>query len=107
MSERLTILVKLTVKPEYVDEFRTRNADLLDGTRSDAGCIVFDVLEDEDDPTNWYLYEDWETVALSDTHREKPEITAFLRDWKHMLQKPPERTRLKLIGDHGPFGQTR
>ena len=55
------VLVKVQVKPELLGEFKTailKNAEL--SVQRDPGCVRFDVLQQEDDPTRWFFYEVYE-----------------------------------------------
>lgn len=71
-------LVKLQVKPELNDEFKTailKNADL--SVQHDPGCVRFDVLQQEDDPTRWVLYEVYEKEQAWVDHRAAAHFLAF------------------------------
>ena len=71
-------LVKLQVKPELNDEFKTailKNAQL--SVQRDPGCVRFDVLQQEDDPTRWVLYEVYEKEQAWVDHRAAAHFLAF------------------------------
>ena len=71
-------LVKLQVKPELNDEFKTailKNAEL--SVQRDPGCVRFDVLQQEDDPTRWFLYEVYEKEQAWVDHRAAAHFLAF------------------------------
>ena len=73
------MLVKLQVRPELVDEFRTaivKNAEL--SVQRDPGCMRFDVLQGQDDPTHWYLYEVYDKEQAWVDHRNAPHFLAFM-----------------------------
>jgi (4S)-4-hydroxy-5-phosphonooxypentane-2,3-dione isomerase len=72
------VLVKLQVKPELVAEFKTAiltNAEL--SVQRDPGCVRFDVLQQEDDPTRWFLYEVYEREQAWVDHRAAAHFLAF------------------------------
>jgi autoinducer 2-degrading protein len=65
------MLVKLQVKPELVDEFKAailKNAEL--SVQRDPGCVRFDVLQQQDDPTRWLLYEVYDKEQAWVDHRK-------------------------------------
>ena len=71
-------LVKLQVKPELNDEFKTailKNAEL--SVQRDPGCVRFDVLQQEDDPTRWFLYEVYDKEQAWVDHRAAAHFLAF------------------------------
>src|SRR3954471_15871248 len=72
------VLVKVQVKPELVGEFKTailKNATL--SVERDPGCVRFDVLQQEDDPTRWYFYEVYEQEQAWIDHRSSAHFLAF------------------------------
>ena len=71
-------LIKMQVKPELVAEFRAailKNAEL--SVQRDPGCVRFDVLQQEDDPTRWFLYEVYEREQAWVDHRAAAHFLAF------------------------------
>jgi (4S)-4-hydroxy-5-phosphonooxypentane-2,3-dione isomerase len=73
------MLVKLQVKPELVDEFKAailKNADL--SVERDPGCLRFDVLQQQDDPTRWLLYEVYDKEQAWVDHRNAEHFVAFM-----------------------------
>jgi autoinducer 2-degrading protein len=71
-------LVKVQVKPELVAEFKRailENAEL--SVQRDPGCVRFDVLQQEDDPTRWFLYEVYEREQAWVDHRASAHFLAF------------------------------
>jgi len=72
------VLVKVQVKPELIDEFKTAiltNADL--SVKRDPGCVRFDVLQQQDDPTRWFFYEVYEREQAWVDHRGSAHFLAF------------------------------
>jgi autoinducer 2-degrading protein len=72
------VLVKVQVKPELLGEFKTailENAEL--SVQRDPGCVRFDVLQQEDDPTRWFFYEVYEEEQAWVQHRGAPHFLAF------------------------------
>jgi autoinducer 2-degrading protein len=73
------MLVRLQVKPELVDEFKAailENAEL--SVERDPGCLRFDVLQQQDDPTRWLLYEVYDQEQAWVDHRKAPHFLAFM-----------------------------
>ena len=73
------VLVKVQVKPELLGEFRAailENAEL--SVQRDPGCVRFDVLQQEDDPTRWCFYEVYEREQAWVDHRASPHFLAFM-----------------------------
>ncbi|MFN0071240.1 MAG: putative quinol monooxygenase [Chloroflexota bacterium] len=81
----LTLMVKLTVKPERVDEFLTAlEANGRAAVRDEPGCYRFDVSRGIDDSSIIYLYEVYADEAALDAHRLAPHYIKWrdlVKDW--------------------------
>ena len=52
------IFVTINIKPEHVDAFIEASVGDAEGsTRDEPGCFRFDMLQDPETPTRFYLYE--------------------------------------------------
>ncbi len=72
----IATLVFVDVKPENVEDFRKITLYNHENSRKEAGNIRFDVLQDNNDPTKFVLYE----VFASD------EAAAFHKTTEHYLK---------------------
>ena len=73
------VLVVLQVKSELIDEFKTAiltNAQL--SVARDPGCVRFDVLQQQDDPARWVLYEVYDSEQAWLDHRKAAHFLAFM-----------------------------
>lgn len=65
----IATLVFVDVKPENIEEFRAITVYNHDNTRKEAGNIRFDVLQDNNDPTKFVLYEVFADEAAAAFHK--------------------------------------
>jgi quinol monooxygenase YgiN len=84
----LTIIAHVKAKPGMERRMREDLLALLTPTRSEAGCITFDLLADINDPTVFMLYENWESKAALDAHFEQPYVKQVLQAYDVTLAKP-------------------
>jgi len=96
MNGTFTMAVCFKAKAQHSAEFGARLLDVVDVTRLDTGCIVFDVHQVQDDQNAWYLYEGWRSKEDSDTHMRKPVIQAFFAEWDRLLMEAPVPLMLDL-----------
>ena len=89
--------VTVYVKPESVDAFIEAIIKNHEGTRTEPGNIRFDVLQNEDDPTTFLLYEVYESKEAVAAHKE----TAHFLKWREtaapMMAKPRQGVMRKVI----------
>lgn len=69
IGDAVTLLFSITVKPDRLDEFATIAQRLTVTTRAeDAGCIAYVFLQQEDNPREYVLYEQWRDRGALDAH---------------------------------------
>jgi autoinducer 2-degrading protein len=72
------VAVTIFVKPENVEQFIEATLDNARNTRKEPGNVRFDVLQAEDDPTRFLLYEAYHEKAGFAAHQ----ATAHYARWK-------------------------
>ncbi|GAB4237022.1 MAG: putative quinol monooxygenase [Methyloligellaceae bacterium] len=74
----LTIVAHIHAKPEQVDLVRSELEKLVDITRAEAGCLQYDLHQDNDDPAHFMFYENWESRELWQAHMNAPHLAAYM-----------------------------
>jgi autoinducer 2-degrading protein len=75
------VAVTIFVKPEQLDAFKTATLDNALNTRKEPNNLRFDVLQAEDDPTRFLLYEVYKTKDDFAAHQKTDH---YLR-WKNTV----------------------
>ena len=91
------VCVTIHVKPENVQDFIPAIMDNARGTRQEPGNLRFDVLQAEDDPTHFFLYEIYYTKEDFAAHQQTPHYNAWrdaVQDW---MAQPRQGTRHKTL----------
>jgi len=73
----LTILAKITAVKGKEDLLKRELTKLVAPTRAENGCLQYDLHQDNDDPTIFVFYENWETRDLWQMHMKAPHIAAY------------------------------
>lgn len=66
----LATLVFVDVKPECVEAFKKISVYNHDNSRKESGNVRFDVLQSNDDPTKFTLYEVYATPEDAAAHKQ-------------------------------------
>lgn len=74
----LTILAQITAVPGKEELVRAELEKLVDITRAEAGCIQYDLHQDNDQPGFFVFYEAWESRDLWQTHMSAPHLAAYM-----------------------------
>jgi quinol monooxygenase YgiN len=84
---QLTIVAKLVAKKESVGSVRSELLKMIAPTRSESGCIEYNLHQDNDDPAVFILYENWESVAGFETHKSTEHYKAYVRALDGLLEE--------------------
>lgn len=73
----LILIAKFKTKPEFRDEFINLSEGMLEASRSEDGCIHYELLQDPFSPDLFTFYEKWESRSDLDLHFEKHYFIEF------------------------------
>jgi len=93
----IRVVAHLTSKPETIEETRQALEGFVDPTRSEEGCILYILMQNNDDPTDFTFVEEWESDETLDAHLESPHISAFKERAADLLANEPDIRRYTLI----------
>ena len=89
MSTRpLTLIAELRAKPGSEAQLGERLLQLVEPSRTEAGCINYDVHQSDDDPAHWVVYENWRSEADLDAHLKTPYLVQFAQACTALLREP-------------------
>ena len=90
----LAIWVKVKVKPAMRDKFlKAIEHDALGSERDEAGCLRFNVLQDQKDANVYYFYEIYKDEAALEAHRAAPHYAVW-KEAADTLDGPTEAVRV-------------
>ena len=75
---KLTIVANIHAKADKVDLVKAELLKLIPITRAEEGCIQYDLHQDNENPSHFMFYENWETRELWQTHMNAPHLAAYL-----------------------------
>ena len=85
-----SLIVKLFIKEECIEDFKKISFYNSENSRNEPGCLRFDVLQAEDDPTLFFLYEIYKGDEDIAHHR----TTGHYQKWRDavadMMAQPRE-----------------
>ncbi|MEM6820468.1 MAG: putative quinol monooxygenase [Verrucomicrobiota bacterium] len=74
---KLTIVAQIQAKPEKVDLVKTELEKLVSPTRSEKGCLQYDLHQDNETPELFLFFENWESRDLWQAHMKSEHIQAY------------------------------
>ena len=77
MMTHLTIVANIKASADKVDLVKAELLKLIDITRSEEGCINYDLHQDNDNPAHFMFYENWKTRELWQTHMANQHLADY------------------------------
>jgi len=84
----LTIIATIKAKAGKAEQMQQDLTGLIAPTRTESGCITFDLLLDNQDPSMFVLYENWENQAALDAHFQQPYVQKVFKSYEETLAEP-------------------
>lgn len=78
MSQKLTIVANIHAKPDQVELVKNELLKLIEVTRAEAGCINYDLHQDNENPAHFMFYENWETRELWQAHMSNQHLADYV-----------------------------
>jgi len=89
-EKKVTVLARFKAKTGMEEQVKQEIMALVAPTRSEAGCINYDLHQSADDKSLFMLYENWVSKKDLDEHLEMPYLNAFLGEADQILAEPVE-----------------
>ena len=94
---KIRVVAHVTSQPETIEETRKALEGFIDPTRAEAGCVYYELMQNNDDPTDFTFVEEWESNEALDAHLESPHITGFKARAGELLACDPDIRRYTLL----------
>lgn len=100
MGAQLTIVARIEAIPDGIGLVETDLRILIEPTLVEAGCLRYDLHQDNDDPAVFLFYENRESRELWQAHMHSPHVAACARAIAGAVASfsLSEMTRLSLPG---------
>jgi len=91
-NEKLTVLARVRAAAGKEEELYTMLTGMVQQTRTEEGCINYDLHRRQEDPALFCFYENWRSKKDLDDHFATPYLQAFLGKAGELLAEPPDIT---------------
>lgn len=87
MKVYLTAIVK--AKPEHRETVLSVLLNMVEQTRKEEACLLYNLHNGTDDKNIFFFYEIWESQEGLDAHNQQPYIQEFVKIAGEKLQEAP------------------
>ena len=79
MSKKLTIVARIEANPDKIELVKTELLKLIEPTLKEAGCIQYDLHQDNENPAIFMFYENWESRELWQEHMNNTHLAEYMK----------------------------
>jgi quinol monooxygenase YgiN len=80
-----------------VDAVRSILVELIEPTRKEEGCLVYELLQNKLDPTDFTFVEEWEGDPSSDSHAASNHMKNVGAKLRGVIAEPPDIRRYSVV----------
>ncbi len=75
---KLTIVANIKAKSDKIELVKAELEKLVPITRSEPGCLQYDLHQDNENPAHFMFYENWDSRALWQTHMNAQHLKDYM-----------------------------
>ena len=98
-DEKIVLVARLKVREDAIEEAKKLALGLVADSRTEEGCINYDVHQGTDDPAVFVWHETWKDRAAFDEHLEKPYFKEFFAKAGALAAEPPQINLTRMISE--------
>lgn len=98
-DEKIVLIARLKVREEAVEEAKKLALRIVADSRTEEGCVNYDVHQAIDDPTVFVWHETWKDKAALDNHFELPYFKEFFAAAGKLAAEEPQITMTRMISE--------
>ena len=84
----VTVTAHIKAKKGLEDKLMEELLSLVDPTRSEAGCISYDLYRDQENQSIFMFYESWKSKDDLEQHLQKTYLKSFMEKADELLAEP-------------------
>ncbi|MFZ2314453.1 MAG: putative quinol monooxygenase [Gammaproteobacteria bacterium] len=97
-KNNFTLMIAGLAKPGMEEYVKRVLKQLMENSQQDEGCIVYNVHQSIDNPSEFMVYMQWESKEAFEHHNEKPEVKEFRKRLaKEMFDEQSPKTYWHLL----------
>jgi quinol monooxygenase YgiN len=86
----LRVVARIIARPDKIEELKTLLIQLIEPTRQEEGCLQYELLQNQDDPTDFTFVETWTTKSALDAHLASANVQTALEKLNDLVASEPD-----------------
>lgn len=96
-NHSVRVVARINALPHSVAAVRTILTGLIEPTRNEAGCTVYELWQNRGDETDFTFVEEWESEAALDAHAASQHLKDANASLEGLTKQAPDVRRYKLV----------
>jgi quinol monooxygenase YgiN len=97
MTQTLRVVARIVALPNQIEPLKKLLISLVEPTRKESGCLVYELLQNEADPTDFTFVEEWRSTEDLEAHLASNHIQEAIVKLDGLVASPPDIRRYQLI----------
>ena len=97
MQKTLRVVARVVALPDQVEALKELLISLVEPTREERGCLYYELLQNQQDPTDFTFVEEWESEELETKHLRSAHIEEAFLEGQSLLAAPPAIHRYRQL----------
>lgn len=97
-KSRVRVVARVVAFADKIEEVKSILLGLLKPTRQENGCIIYELLQNQKDPTDFTFVEEWESHELLNIHLATPHLTEAASQLQGLIAAEPDIRVYQLLG---------
>ncbi|WP_392535414.1 putative quinol monooxygenase [Nostoc sp. C117] len=96
-NHTIRVVARMIALPNKVEELKAVLLELIEPTRQEPGAIKYELLQNQQDPTDFTFLEEWTSDEALNTHLNSPHFQAGAAKLEALLAATPDIRRYHLL----------
>ncbi|MBV9385698.1 MAG: antibiotic biosynthesis monooxygenase [Chroococcidiopsidaceae cyanobacterium CP_BM_ER_R8_30] len=97
-NQNICVVARFVALPEKAETLKAVLLELVEPTRQEAGCLKYELFQNQSEPTDFTFVEEWASNDALDTHLESAHIKALSNQLDGLIAAEPDICRYTLVG---------
>ena len=96
-ENNLRVVARVKARPGRVNELLSVLYSMVEPTRKEPGCISYELLQNNEDPTDFTLIEEWQSDTALQSHFATKHFKEALTKMPNLIAAEPDIRRYHLV----------
>lgn len=93
----LRVVARVKARPNKVNELLSVLSSLVEPTRKEPGCLSYELMQNNEDPTDFTLIEEWQSNTALESHFATKHFKDALVKFPTLVATEPDIRRYHLV----------